>query len=67
VEINDEGDKSEEEIWWFNVSRNREEIFNSSDFKGAIIGGEMCRALAEAIMANAAAQEPPLTLNPTNK
>lgn len=52
VEIDDDDDKWKTEIWWFSVRKNGQEIFNSSDHKGTILGGDMCRALAEVIMAN---------------
>lgn len=51
VKINDDGSEWKAEIWWFNVTKNGKEIFNSSNFEGTIFNGKMCRALAEAIMA----------------
>ncbi len=46
-------DPEPEEIWWFSVHFKDEQIFNSSDHAGLIIGGPLARALAEAIMGNA--------------
>ena len=62
VEIDDDDDKWKTEIWWFSVRKNGQEIFNSSDHKGTILGGDMCRALAEVIMANVLDQA---TANPS--